>query len=414
MLRQDPGPPGRSSDHAARNASIGDHGLAASPRSRTEAVIDLAAIAHNTRVLSRTAGGAALMAVIKANGFGHGAVEIARAALGNGASWLGVTSPAEAMALRNAGIGAPVLMWLYAPNEDLAALVAAGVDISVGSMAHLHCVADAARRCGQAAKVHLKVDTGMCRGGALPDHWPALIEAAAGLGKAGLIDLAGIWSHLGCAEDLTDPRLGAQLAQFGDAVAAAREAGLSARLLHLANSAALLQLPQARFDMVRAGIALYGVPPLSRGFGLRPAMALTAQVILAKRVPAGSWVSYGQAYRTDRETTLALVPLGFADGVPRAAGRKASVSINGTRCPVAGVISMDQFVVDAGDLPVEVGDPVLVFGPGDAGEPSAADWAEWAGTNPHEIFTGIGSRVPRRYLPASGAELPAAQQQERA
>jgi alanine racemase len=341
------------------------------------------------------------MAVVKADGFGHGAAQIARTVLAHGASWLGVTSQTEAMALRHQGIGAPILMWLYGPGEDLSAAVTASVDVSVGLTAHLDCVADAARRSRHIAAVHLKIDTGLARGGALPDDWPALVAAARRLEQAGTIRVAGIWSHLGNAEDPSDSYLVEQARLFAEALEAGRAAGLTPRLRHMANSAALLQMPDFRFDLVRAGIAVYGVEPVAqRRFGLRPAMTLRGQIILTKRVPAGTGVSYGHAYVTQRETTLALVPLGFADGVPRVAWQHASVAIHGVRCPIAGRVAMDQFVVDVGDLRVQVGDTATLFGPGTDGEPTAEDWANWADTNPHEILTRVGWRVARRYLSA--------------
>jgi alanine racemase len=365
----------------------------------TEATVDLAAVAHNTALLAKAAGGAHLMAVVKANGFGHGAEQVARTALAHGASWLGVTSQAEAMVLRRQRIDAPMLMWLYGPGEDLTPAVAANVDVSVASTAHLGCVARAATRTGHVAAVHLKVDTGLTRGGALPCDWLALVSAARQLERVGAIRVAGIWSHLGHAEDPSDPHLAEQARLFAEALKASRAAGLAAPLRHLANSAALLQLPDLRFDLARAGVALYGIEPVpGRRFGLRPAMTLKAQIILTKRVPAGTPVSYGHLYETRRETTLALVPLGFADGILRAVWERGSVSINGVRCPIAGRIAMDQFVVDAADLPVQIGDTAVLFGEGEDGEPTVADWAEWADTNPHEILTRVGSRVTRRYL----------------
>ncbi|WP_088347959.1 MULTISPECIES: alanine racemase [Rhodomicrobium] len=366
-----------------------------------EAIVDLAVIAYNTALLAKAAGGARLMAVVKADGFGHGAVQVARTALASGASWLGVTSPAEALALRHHGITAPILMWLYGSSEDLAPILAANIDASVASMEQLSCVAAAATLTGRVAAVHLKIDTGLARGGALAAEWPSLTAAACEVERAGLIKVVGIWSHLGNAEDVADPRLREQLRLFSDALTMSRAAELAPTLRHVANSAALLQIPEARFDLVRAGVALYGVEPVpGRCFGLRPAMTLRSQIILTKRVPAGTWVSYGRLYLTQRETTLALVPLGFADGVPRVAWRQASVAINGVRCKVAGRITMDQFVVDAGETDVMTGDVAVLFGPGDAGEPTVSEWAEWAGTNPHEILTRIGPRVPRRFLSA--------------
>jgi alanine racemase len=380
---------------------------AAAMQGLTEATIDLAAIAHNTALLANAAGSAHLMAVVKANGFGHGAAQVARTALAHGASWLGVTTQAEAMQLRSEGIAAPILMWLYGPREDLTQAVATRIDISVASTAHLHCVAEAVRRTGHVASVHLKVDTGLSRSGALPREWPALTAAARQLEQHGIIRVVGIWSHLGNAEDPSDPHHIEQPRLYADAVEVARHAGLAPSLRHIANSAALLQVPELRFDLTRAGVAIYGIEPVAgRRFGLRPAMTLKAQVILTKRVPAGTRVSYGFAYATPRETTLALVPLGFADGVLRCVWPRARVAINGVRYPIAGRIAMDQFVVDVGDARVQIGDTAFLFGPGDDGEPTAADWAQWAQTNPHEVLTRVGARVARRYLPAPVERIP--------
>lgn len=360
-----------------------------------EAVVDLGAVAHNTRLLTHAAGGAQLMAVVKANGFGHGAAAVARTALANGASWLGVTSLPEALALRAEGITAPLLMWLYAPSENFDLAVRHDIDVSVSSVAALETLADAAG----VAHVHLKADTGLSRGGATADEWPHLVTVAAKLQEQGKIAVRGIWSHLAHAENPADPALHRQIRAFADARALAAAGGVDAPLSHLANSAAALQLPAAHFDLVRAGIALYGVEPVpGRHFGLRPAMTVRATVVLTKRVPAGSGVSYGPDHVTDHETNLALVPIGFADGLPRAAGGQAEVSVRGVRRPVVGRITMDQIVVDVGSLHVRAGDTVTVFGPGAEGEPTVHDWARWAGTNPHEILTGIGTRVPRRWV----------------
>lgn len=366
-----------------------------------EAFVDLGAIAHNTAVLAKAAGGARLMAVVKANGFGHGAAQVARTALENGASWLGVTSSAEALALRADGITAPVLLWMYPPAETFGKLLQAHVDISIGSVAALEAVAEAADRTGLVAEVHLKADTGLSRGGAVAAEWPQLLVWARKFELAGLLRVRSIWSHLANAESPGDPGLQRQLESFDHARGAAAAAGIEPPLVHLANSAAALHLPQARFDMVRAGIALYGIEPVpGRPTGLRPALTVRAQVLLTKRVPAGTGVSYGPDFVTDRETTLALVPLGFADGVPRQSAGRGCVAIHGVRCPIVGRVAMDQIVVDVGDLHTRPGDIAVMLGPGTHGEPAAAEWAEWAATNPHEILTGIGARLPRRYGPA--------------
>ncbi|MEV4637764.1 alanine racemase [Actinoplanes sp. NPDC049548] len=376
------------------NVSIGGRTVTA----MAEAVVDLDAIAHNCGLLAATAGPAGMMAVVKADGFGHGATEVARTALRHGATWLGVTSVAEALALRAEGLTAPMLLWLYPPTETFEEVLTAGIDVSVGAVEALEVLADAADRTGTVANVHLKLDTGMSRGGAPAEEWAQLFTWARKFESAGLLRVRALWSHLANAENPQASGLLAQLREFDEARQAAAAAGIDPPIVHLANSAAALHLPQARFDLLRAGIGLYGIEPVpGRRFGLRPAMTVRAQVLLTKRVPAGTGVSYGPDFVTDRETTLALVPLGFADGVPRHTSGRASFSIRGVRCPIAGRVSMDQVVLDVGDLPVRAGEWAVMFGPGDAGEPTVAEWARWADTNPHEILTGIGHRVPRRY-----------------
>ncbi|MBM0275569.1 alanine racemase [Micromonospora tarensis] len=368
-----------------------------------EAVVDLTAIASNVRAIASVTGGE-LMAVVKADGFGHGAVQVARAALRAGATWLGVTSAAEALALRGAGVTAPTLSWLHGPNDDFGTLINAGVDVGVSTTTHLHAVADAARLLGVPAMVQLKADTGLSRNGAAGDDWPELVGWARKYEREGGIRVRGVWSHLIDADLPGAPRLNRQVAMFDEALRAARSAGLDPDLVHLANSAAALSAPATRFDLCRIGIALYGVDPFGASgpgaYGLHAAMTLRTSVVNVKRVPAGTGVSYGPEHVTSAPTTLALLPLGYADGLPRAAGGHASVWLAGRRCPIVGRVAMDQCVVDAGDLPVAIGDPVVVFGPaeGDQSPPTVVEWARWAGTNPHEILTGIGARVARDHL----------------
>lgn len=376
----------------------------APPPPAVEAVVDPDAIGANIELIAgRTR--AAVMVVVKADGFGHGLVPAARAALAHGATWLGVTSADEALALRAAGLSAPMLTWLYPHDADYAPLIRAGVDVSAASVPHLAGIAASADRANLPANVHLKVDTGMSRNGATPGDWPRVVAAAAELQRHGRVRVRGIWTHLATADEpdagTAAEAVARQLDGYQEALRVARAAGIEPELRHAANSAAALAVPEAHYDLVRVGIAAYGVEPVAgRVYGLRPAMTLRARVVLVKRVPAGTGVSYGLDYTTPGETTLALVPLGYADGIPRHAATSAQVWIGGRRHPVAGRVSMDQFVVDAGDTPVALGDEVLVFGPGDHGEPTVSDWAGWAGTNAHEILTRIGPRVPRRYLTA--------------
>jgi alanine racemase len=361
-----------------------------------EAAVDLGALTHNAAVLvsAAAASGAATMAVVKADGFGHGLVPSARAAVAGGASWLGVTSVTEALEVRAAGLSTPTLAWLFTPDDDLAALAALDVDVSVSSLAHL----DAVAACGQFVTVQLKVDTGLTRNGVSTRDWADLVTRARRHEQDGTLRVRGIWSHLAAADDPGNPSVDAQLAAFDTALAAAGRAGLDPELRHLANSAAILDLPKTHFDLVRAGIALYGVEPMpGLRSGLRRAMTLRARAINVKRVPPGTGVSYMHEYATRAETTVVLVPLGYADGVPRVTGNRAQVWIGGARYTISGRVAMDQFVVDVGDLPVAIGDEVVLFGPGDGGEPVVEEWARWAGTNAHEILTGIGRRVPRTY-----------------
>jgi alanine racemase len=367
---------------------------------RSEARVDLDAVTANTRALDERAGAAGVMAVVKADGYGHGLVPCARAALAGGAAWLGVAFLEEAAALRDAGIEAPVLAWLFGPSEDLAPAVASRVDLGVYSTAELARAQDAATAAGRAARLHLKVDTGLSRGGATRADWPDLCEAAAKAQADGAVEVVGVWSHFTHADDPGHPTCARQVDEFREALDVAHAAGLRPEVRHLANSAATLTAPQTHFDLVRPGIAVYGLSPVPQvggpeHFGLRPAMTLASTVALVKRVPAGSGVSYLHRYTTDRETGLALVPLGYADGVPRAATNTAEVLLAGRRRTISGTVCMDQFVVDVGDDAVAPGDEVLLFGPGDSGEPTAEDWAQHLGTIGYEVVTRVGARVPR-------------------
>ncbi|MGH4023627.1 MAG: alanine racemase, partial [Pseudonocardiaceae bacterium] len=298
-------------------------------------MIDLDAVRHNVGILAgrAAASGAATMVVVKADGYGHGAVDIASAALQSGASALGVCSVDEALVLRNAGIDAPVLAWLHTPGEDLTAAVAAGVDLGVYSIGQLAAAARAAAGAGRPAQVHLKVDTGLTRGGAYRGEWPRLIQAAAEIRS---VHVDAIWSHLAHADDPGHPVIEQQRLRFDEAYRVAREAGLRPAR-HLANSAATLTRPDLYYDMVRPGIAVYGLSPIpGEGFDLVPVMTLRSQIALLKRVPAGEGVSYGHVWHTDRETTVALIPVGYADGVPRVLTGRLDVWLHGRRRPVVG------------------------------------------------------------------------------
>jgi alanine racemase len=372
---------------------------------QAEVVVDLDAIAANTAVL-RERVGRPLMAVVKADGYGHGLVPAARAVLAGGADSLGVAVLGEALALRAAGITAPLLAWLHGPGTDYAAALDADVEVSVNADWALDEVLAAVRATGRPARLHLKADTGLSRAGATPAEWPGLVAAAARAQADGEIEVVGLWSHMIYADAPTHPSIAAQVRVFEEAVALARGAGLTEARLHLANSAATIALPDTWYDFVRPGVALYGLDPLGGNpadYGLRPAMTVQAAVALAKRVPAGTGVSYGHTYVTDRETTLALVPVGYADGVPRAAGNRAPVLAAGAQRVIAGRVCMDQFVLDVGDAVVEPGDPVVLWGPGDRGEPTAQQWADVLDTIHYELVTRVGGRFSRRYVGSAGA-----------
>ncbi|HEX4430255.1 MAG TPA: alanine racemase [Frankiaceae bacterium] len=372
-----------------------------------EAVIDLDAVRTSTAELVRRAGSAAVMAVVKADGYGHGMLPCARAALDAGAQWLGAAKPSEALQLRACGIEVPILAWLAGPHDDLAPAVGSGIDLSAGAPWMVRQLQAAAAAAGRPARVHLNVDTGLHREGATAADWPELLAAALQAQAEGTLEIIGIWSHFALADDPGHPTVRAQLTHFREALEVAERAGVHPQIRHLANSAATLANPDAHFDLVRPGVAVYGLSPgplvgKSKELGLVPAMTLTAEVALTKRVPAGSGVSYGHRYHTSAEATLALVPLGYADGVPRHATNLGEVLIGGKRRRIAGTVCMDQFVVDVGDDPVAPGDRVVLFGPGDRGEPTAQDWAEAIGTINYEIVTRVGPRVPRRYVQSGG------------
>jgi alanine racemase len=366
---------------------------------QAEIRVDLAAIRHNVRQLREAAPGAEVMAVVKADGYGHGMVPSARAALDAGATRLGVCTLDEALTLRRAGITAPVLAWLLTPGLPLHDGIAADVEVSTASIGQLGEVVTASSRAGTPARVHLKLDTGLARGGATPRDWPALVEAAARAQADGTVEIVGIWSHLIYADQPTHPSVDAQLAAFRDGLDTAARAGIRPRYRHLANSAATLTRPDTHFDLVRPGLSVYGLSPVAGDtFGLRPAMTARARVMLTKRVAAGQGVSYGHTYHTGGETTLAVVPLGYGDGVPRAASNTAPVAVRGRQRTIAGRVCMDQLVLDCGDDPVAAGDVAVLFGPGSDGEPTADDWAAAVGTINYEIVTRFGGpRVDRVY-----------------
>jgi alanine racemase len=366
---------------------------------QAEIRIDLDAIRDNVAAL-RASTTAEVMAVVKGDGYGHGMLPAARAALAGGATWLGGCTLGEALELRRGGITAPVLAWLLTPGLPLHQGVEADIDLNASTAEQLAELVAAARVAGRPARAHLKLDTGLARGGATATDWPVLLEAAAKAQAGGEIEVIGVWSHFAASDSPGHESIDQQLDAFRDGLAVAERFGVVPRYRHMANSAATLTRPDAHFDLVRPGIAVYGLSPLPREYPttLRPAMTARARVAQTKRVPAGQGVSYGHTYVTDRETTLALVPLGYADGVPRSASNAGPVHLAGATRTIAGRVCMDQIVLDCGDDPVAAGDVAVLFGPGDDGEPTATDWADAIGTINYEIVTRFGSlRVPRVY-----------------
>ncbi|WP_179118475.1 alanine racemase [Saccharothrix sp. ALI-22-I] len=365
---------------------------------RAEVVIDLDNLRHNVAHLDALASNADTMAIVKADGYGHGAVEVARAAVEAGATWLGSCSLAEALALRAAGLTVPILAWLDPAGTDYTPGVEQDIDLSVSSTTQLKEVAAAAEKAGRTARVHLKIDTGLSRNGCPVATWPELVEQAA---KTTNVEVHSIWSHLAVADEVGHPATDAQAERFDDAYREALAVGLDPRR-HIANSAAVITRPDLHLDLVRPGIAIYGLNPVPVPADLRPVMTFRSTVALAKRIPAGESVSYGLSWTAKSDTNLALVPVGYADGVPRSLSNRMHVWLAGRRRPVVGRVCMDQIVVDCGDDAVAEGDEVVLFGSGDKGEPTAREWADTTGTIDYEIVTGMyRPRVTRTYAGTS-------------
>ncbi|MFB0833938.1 alanine racemase [Arthrobacter halodurans] len=370
------------------------------------AEIDLSAIRHNVRRVAELAAPAQVMAVVKADAYGHGALPVARAALEAGATWLGFAHVSEALAARDAGFTAPALAWLHTPDTAFSEAISRNIDLGVSGW-ELDRVAAAAESAARPARVHLKIDTGLGRNGCTPENWEALLGAAAAYQEDGLLRVVGVFSHLSVADEPDRVETDQQLDAFRTAVALAENAGFDLEVRHTANTPAILSRPDTHFDMVRLGLGMYGLSPFrdqtSEDLSLRPAMRLVARVANAKTVPAGQGVSYGLTYRTGHPTLLALVPLGYGDGVPRSA-TSGPVHIRGRLFRSCGRVAMDQFVVDMGpdeDIAGLVGAEVVLFGDGG---PSADEWAESAGTINYEIVTRVSPRVPRVYVEGSWGE----------
>lgn len=378
--------------------------ISLTPGVLAEAVVDLGAIQHNVRVLREHAGDAQVMAVVKADGYGHGAVEVARAALAAGAAELGVATVDEALALRAAGLTAPVLAWLHPPGIDFGPALLADVQIAVSSARQLDELLAAVRRTGRTAAVTLKVDTGLNRNGVPLAQYPTVLRA---LGRAiaeNCVTLRGLMSHMVYADQPNNPINNLQAQRFTDILALTREHGVPFEVAHLSNSSATMTRPELAFDLVRPGIALYGLSPVPTlgDLGLLPAMTVKCTVALVKSIKSGEGVSYGHTWIAQQDTTVALMPIGYADGVFRSLGGRLEVLINGRRRPGVGRVCMDQFLVDLGPGPVDVaeGDEAILFGPGSHGESTAQDWADLLDTIHYEVVTSPRGRIIRTYREA--------------
>ncbi len=375
----------------------------AGPQMRAWAQVDLGAIEANVARLAEAAPNSELMSVVKADGYGHGLVQSAHACRNGGAQWLGVALLEEAIALRDAGDLGPILAWLPVPGDKFAECVHRKIDLGVSALWTLTEAAQAGAAVGRPARVHLKIDTGLGRSGATSDRWPELLREAIAATRRGELEIVGIWSHLAYADSPDHPTIARQIEEFEDALGVALRMGVEPAYRHLANSAATLRLPATHYDLVRPGISVYGISPgpdvgTPSSLGLRPAMTLGARLVMVKRLPVGHGVSYAHQYVTEHETTVGLVPLGYADGIPRAASNRGPIWVGGRNRHIAGRVCMDQFVVDLGDDPVQEGDEVILFGPGDRGEVDVNEWAAQADTIGYEIVTRIGPRVPRIYV----------------
>jgi len=360
-------------------------------------VIDLGALARNVERIKAHVNGPEVMAIVKADGYGHGLVPSAQAAVAGGATWLGVALLQEAIALRAAGVAARILAWLYTIDDQLAECVSSDVDLAVNSVSSVIAIAAAAESVGKTARVHIKVDTGLGRNGVTLEDLSAVLTEIASAQRAGHIEFVGLMSHLAFADEPLHRSIDLQLDRFTQALAIVRSAGFEPEIVNLSNSAAALNLPATYFNVIRPGLAVYGI---GHDVELTPVMTLKAPIALIKNVAAGEGVSYSHTYQTKSATRLALIPAGYADGIPRQASNRGPVLIGGQTLQIAGRVCMDQFVVDIGELDVVAGDEVVLFGDPKRGEPSVEDWATAADTISYEIMTRLGPRVARQYINA--------------
>ena len=335
-----------------------------------------------------------VMAVVKADAYGHGLIKSSQAALLGGAQWLGVALLSEAIEIRKAGIAAPLLAWLTPPGEDFEGAIKNDVDLSVSSLQQLQEIYAASLRVGLIARVHLKVDTGMSRAGAL-DEFPEIASELNRLTAANEIELVGTWSHFACADEPAHPLNAEQVKRFNSALEYMNDEGLNPGIRHIANSSAIIGLPEATFDLVRAGLLIYGLSPTNippKNLSLKPVMELRARLLLVKDIPPGATVGYGATLQVTKETKIGIVTFGYADGLPRSADETAYFLHNNKPAHLIGRISMDQCAIDLGiDSIAKAGDEVIIFG----AKPLAGELAKAAGTISYEIVSGIGSRTPR-------------------
>jgi len=357
--------------------------------------IDLDVIAANYKTLKELTGGI-VMAIVKADGFGHGMIEVSKKLESINADILGTADLEEAMELRQAGIQSPIMAWLYGNETEFEVALKNNIELGASTVITLERIAAAAKKVGVVGKVHLKVDTGLGRNGASLADWPAVIQKAVEHRDAGAIELVGVFSHLSGTSEKDDLE---QLRVFEEAIETASSLGATFKIHHIAASLAALRYPSTRLDMTRIGAALYGLDPgletNMRQYGLLPAMRVTSEVVHVKKVPSGHSLSYGYLHSTTGESTLALVPFGYNEGFPRISTGKAEVSLNGKKYKVLARVAMDQFILDLGSDSAEVGDEVVIIGDGTKGEPTVEELAKAAGTINDEIVTKMGGRAKR-------------------
>ena len=370
--------------------------------SRASAEISLLAIADNLKLIkSKT--NAQVLAVVKADAYGHGLIQVGKVAENVGADWLGTALLEEGITLRNSGIKIPIISWLTPLGEDFKAAINLDIDLSISSTELLNEIILAGKSVKKIPRIHVEVDTGMSRGG-VGDDWQLFLNELSKAVAANEINIVGIWSHFARADEPDEVMNKEQLAVFEDRIKSASAAGIKAEFIHISNSAASLTNKSAHKNIIRWGIGLYGLSPDlnnlgdSKSLNLKPAMRLKAKLHLVKAVKAGVSVGYSGTAITKSDTKLGVVTLGYADGIPRNANNLAGVFVAGKRAPIIGRVSMDQFVVDLGSNSLaKTGDEVIVFGDGAGGEYTVDEWAKASGTINYEIVTRIGSRVPRIY-----------------